>query len=224
MSAAIAKAAVVLASAGLLGISGWHAATRWHPSGRTYPFQGVDVSAAQGEIEWPSVAADGAVFAYVTATAGLDRDARFEANWQGGGEAGLRRGALHLYSLCRGGGEQADAFNLVVPQSDDALPAAVDIAFRDDCPARPDRAVLIADLTRFVAAVETHTGRPMLLKVSRAIERRYRLSEALPRPVWAMSNGFAPGYAARPWRMWQASGFRRVQGIEGAVDWDVVAP
>jgi lysozyme len=49
------------------------------------------------------------------------------------------------------------------------------------------------------------------------------LSAALPRPVWAMANLLKPDYAARPWRIWRASNFRRVEGIEGPVNWDVVA-
>jgi lysozyme len=72
--------------------------------------------------------------------------------------------------------------------------------------------------------IETHMGKPVLLRISRAVEADYRLSAALPRPVWAMGNVFPPAYAARPWRMWRASDFRRVPGIEGPANWDVVRP
>ena len=105
----------------------------------------------------------------------------------------------------------------------DALPVAVDVQFRDDCVARPEKAALVADLTRFVTMVETHTGKPVLLRIGKSVEGSYALSAALPRPVWAMANLLKPDYAARPWRMWRASNFRRVEGIEGPVNWDVVA-
>ena len=35
---------------------------------------------------------------------------------------------------------------------------------------------------------------------------------------------FPPGYATRPWVMWTASTWRRVPGIDGPVEWDVVRP
>jgi lysozyme len=38
-----------------------------------------------------------------------------------------------------------------------------------------------------------------------------------------VENVLKPDYTARPWRMWRASDFRRIDGIEGPVNWDVVA-
>lgn len=210
---------------GVVAIAGWVGATNWAPSAKTYPLQGVDLGLDAGDVEWRSVRAAGADFAYVVATAGADRrDGDFEQNWAALPEAGLRRGAVHLYSLCQPAAAQANAFNLVVPRSADALPAAVDVAFRDDCATRPGAGALASDLDRFVAMVEAHTGKPMLLRVSRAVERRYHLTNAVERPIWAVANFFPPAYAARPWRLWRASSIRRVDGIEGAVNWDVVAP
>ena len=96
----------------------------------------------------------------------------------------------------------AGAFNLV-PAAADALPAAV---------------------RRFVAMVQAHTGKPVLLQVGRAMEARYRLTAAIERPFWAIANAFPPAYAARPWQLWRALSIRRVGGIEGPVNWDVVTP
>jgi lysozyme len=214
-----------LSGIGMLGVAGWSYATRWAPSTLRYPLQGIDLGEDPGAIEWGTVRARGADFAYLTATSGKDRRVpSFEANWEALPAAGLRRGAVHLYSLCQGAAEQANAFNTVVPRTGDALPAAVDIDFRDDCAARPDRPALVAELTRFLKTVETHTTRPVLLRVSRPVERAYQLTAALDRPVWAIGNALPPSYAARPWRMWRATDVRRVEGIEGPVDWDVVAP
>ena len=219
------KAAAVLAGVGMVGVLGWHAATGWAPSTTRYPLQGVDLGANAGPVEWGMVRARGADFAYIVATSGADRrDPAFEANWSALPEAGLRRGAVHLYSLCQPARAQANAFNAFVPRTDDALPAAVDVNFRADCAARPDRSALIADLERFVETVETHTRKPLLLRVSRQVEHDYQLTTAIHRPVWAMANAFRSNYAARPWQMWRASDFRRVEGIEGPVNWDVVAP
>ena len=203
----------------------WSAAGRWHPSEARYPMQGVDMGEHPGTVEWGSVRAAGADFAYLVATAGAGRrDPDFEANWQALPEAGLRRGAVHLYSLCTDGAAQADAFNATVPRAADALPAAIDIDLPDDCDAPPAGPAVGDSLRDFVARVEAHLGKPVILRVSRAAERRYGLSRALIRPLWLQGSFFNPGYASRPWRLWRATTWRRIDGMAGAVSWDVVAP
>jgi lysozyme len=195
----------------------------WHPSTDDYRFQGVDVSAAQGPIDWPVVRAGGADFAYLRATYGATgRDARFEENWRGVYEAGMQRGAYLTYSICQLAADQANIFNTVVPHDDAALPPAVLIDFDDDCPARPERQVVIGEVARLMAMIENHSGKPALLKVSRRFDAWYQLSAAIPRPVWAIGNFFPPDYPARRWRMWQANDRRRIDGIDQPVHWSVV--
>ncbi|SDA14000.1 glycoside hydrolase family 25 protein [Sphingomonas sp. NFR15] len=199
-------------------------ALQWRPSAK-YPIQGVDVSDAQGEIEWWSVHGAGADFAYVRATSGAaGRDMRFAANWDAVPKTGMRRGAMHRYSLCHLAVDQANNFNTTVPRTPDALPAAIELGFTDDCAARPDAPAVIAELRRFLTMVEAHTGKPVLLKISRPFDAAYHVTAAFDRPVWATGNFFPPDYAARPWRMWQANDMRRIDGIEGPVNWDVVRP
>lgn len=199
-------------------------AMSWRPSDR-YQFQGVDISEEQGPIDWWTVKAGGADFGYLRATYGADgRDARFEANWADIYATGMRRGAFHLYSLCRLAVDQANNFNTTVPRTEDALPAAVDIDFSDDCSSRPVRTIVIDEIRRYLTMVEAHTGKPVILRISKRFEAAYQVSAAIPRPIWAVQDFFPPDYAARPWRMWQANDMRRIDGIEGPVHWDVVAP
>jgi len=208
----------------LIGAAGWIFLLSWRPSDK-YSFQGIDVSDDQGAIEWPTVKAGGADFAYLRATFGADgRDDRFAAYWSDAHAAGLRRGAIHVYSLCRLAADQANNFNTTVPRAEDALPPAVEIDFDEDCESRPARGVVLDELRRFLTMVETHSGKPALIKVSKRFEAAYRVTEAIPRTVWAVQDFFPPDYAARPWRMWQASDMRRIEGIDGPVRWDVVAP
>jgi lysozyme len=225
MASFLLKAAGVLVAAGAIGIGGWSFATGWHPAASQYPLQGLDLPENPGSIEWGTVRARGADFAYLIATSGKDRrDPGFEANWAAVPDAGLRRGAVHLYSLCQPGAAQANAFNAFVPRTADALPAAVDVAYRPDCTARPERADLVRELRTFITMVETHTRKPVLLRLSKPVDSDYTISAAIERPVWAIANLFPPAYAARAWRMWRASDIRRIDGIEGPVNWDVVAP
>lgn len=216
--------ASVVAALGLAAIVAWIVARGWKP-GEPYRFQGVDVSAVNGPIDWWAVKRSGADFAYLRATVGADRrDARFEENWAAVADAGLRRGAFHRYSLCKPAVDQANNFNTTVPRTEDALPAAVVLDFSADCSARPAVAAMLDDLRRYLAMVEAHTGKPVLLKVTKAFDQAYGVTAALPRPVWAVQNYLAPEYPARTWRMWQANAERRIDGVETPVHWDVVRP
>lgn len=208
----------------LAGVVAWTFALSWRPSSQ-YTFQGVDVSEDQGVVEWPTVKAGGADFAYLRATYGADgRDRLFAANWEGVRASGIRRGALHVYSLCRLAADQANNFNTTVPRTSDALPPAVEVDFAEDCQSRPVRNVVLGELRRFMSMVEAHSGKPALLKISKRFEAAYQITGAIPRTIWVMQNFFQPDYTARPWRMWQASDMRRIDGIDGPVRWNVVAP
>ncbi|QKR99616.1 glycosyl hydrolase [Sphingomonas sp. CL5.1] len=216
---------LIVAALALAGVAAWQYATRWHPSVERYPVQGVDVDASDGAIEWNNVAAAGADFAYVVATRGANqRDPAFEANWRGVDAAGMRRGAVHVYSFCQPAREQANAFNTFVPSDADALPVAIDISYDPGCATRPERAALLDDLRLLASTIEAHMGKPVLLRVARAVESDYEVSAALPRNLWATGNFIAPSYAARPWRLWRANDMRRVDGIDGPANWDVAAP
>jgi len=218
------RIAVILLAIVVTAVALWQAAVRWHPSVESYPVQGVEVGQANGAIDWHMVAAGGADFGYAVATHGANqRDSAFEANWRDIAAAGLRRGAIHVYSLCQLASDQANAFNTLVPWTDDALPAAITLAYDPACAARPARAVLIGEIARAVTMIEAHTRKPVLLQIAKPFEADYRLSEALPRSVWATGNVFPPDYTARAWRMWRASDFRRIAGVDGPVNWNVAA-
>jgi lysozyme len=216
--------AALLLLAALLGFCGWMWAAHWRPRVTDFAVQGVDVSEDDDFIDWWAVHNAGARFAYSVATVGADhRDIRFPENWRNSFEAGLKRGAVHVYSLCQLASDQAGNFVSTVARSDDQLPPAVVFDFRDDCPARPDRSVTLGEISRFLAAIERHLGTRAVLKISKAFDSHYRLSEATTRQLWATQPFFPPGYFTRPWVLWQASGFRRVDGVEKPLNWDVMA-
>jgi lysozyme len=208
----------------LVALAGWQYAIRWRPAVEAFPVQGVDVSAATGAIDWGTARARGVDFAYLLATMGdAGRDAGFGEQWRAVADSGIRRGALHAYSLCRLAADQADHFNATVPREAGALPAAVAFDFAPDCTDRPPRDVLLREIAIFLERVERHTGQRVLIRVSPAFEADYRLSAGIDRTFWAVRDWFEPDYLARPWRMWQANGARRVEGFEHPVAWNVVA-
>ena len=213
---------LILAVAGVLA---WRFAVNWAPPRADYAVQGIDVSEATGEVDWTTVKAMEVDFAYARATEGVTtRDASFAQNWAGIEGAGLRRGAIHVFSLCGPADEQAGAFVATVPRDPEALPAAIDLAFNENCPARPSREVVLTEIRRLAAVIETHSGKPAILRVAPEFEQQYQVSGAIPRPLWSTGLFRKPEYFARPWAMWQSSTIRRIEGVERPVNWNVVAP
>jgi lysozyme len=209
----------------LIAWGSWQYASRWHPSDRDYPVQGIDVSHHQRRIDWPLLKGQDVDFAYIKASEGGDHpDPLFAANLKGAKAAGIAVGAYHFFTLCRSGAAQAANFIAAVPRDPSLLPPAVDLEFGGNCAARPKREALLRELRAFLARIEAHGGKPALLYVTAEFDSFYRVSEAIDRPLWLRSILWRPGYGARPWRIWQVSNFRRLRGLEGRVDWNVVAP
>jgi lysozyme len=214
-----------LAACALLALALWFLAMRWTPSRSTYPLQGVAISSEQGDIDWRKVRADGADFAYVRASEGTDvRDARFAENWQNTLEAGVRRGATHGFSLCRLARDQATNFIATVPREGNMLPAVLNLQFEESCTARPDRKLLLTEIALFIEMVEAHTGKAMIINMTKDFEDTYQISSAVDRSLWLRRMFFAPNYGTHPWVIWQASNQRRIDGINGPVNWNVLQP
>ncbi|WP_448664901.1 GH25 family lysozyme [Sphingomonas sp. CJ20] len=216
----------VAAALAVLGVAvaGWVYARSWHPRPADFPVQGVDVTADDGPINWWEARKDGVQFVYARATAGAGyRDPGFVEHWRGAAEAGLKRGAIHVYSLCQPAARQADNFVSTVARTEDQLAPAIDLDFESDCAARPTRGTVVAEIDRLATAIETHLGKPAVLRISPAFESHYAISGTNSRPLWATRFFFRPAYLVRPWAMWQASGMRRIRGANRPINWDVMA-
>lgn len=209
----------------LIALFAWRLVTGWTPSRNQYPIQGIAIGAANGAVDWPAVAAQGVNFAYVEATSGTDiRDPQFADNIDRAAKAGLRVGAVHKFDLCRLASDQATLFITTVPRSVEALPTVVTFAFAPGCKDRPARTLVLSEISTFLNLVETHSGKPVILKIAADFEALYRLSDAIDRTFWLVGDIFPPNYAARPWVMWTANQRHRITGISGPVDWVVVRP
>lgn len=221
------KRQLALLGGGLLAIgalagAAWGYARDWHPAAEQFPIQGISVSSVQGSIHWPTLKAEGADIAYLRATDGATRDTSFADHWQASAEAGLRRGAWHGYSLCRDAAEQATAFIATVPREAEALPPAISLQFDENCTMRPSREHVQKEVETLVDMIEAHSGKPAILRVEEDFEDEYAIGEAVQRTRWRTRNFLAPDQADSPWVMWRASDFRRIDGVEGPVEWNVV--
>ena len=181
---------------------------------------GIDVSHHQGRIDWQRVRDDGISFAYIKATEGGDWvDPRFETNWKEAGDAGLRRGTYHFFTLCRAGEAQANHFLGVLPGDEAALPPAVDLELKGNCSARPSQIAVRNELDRFVQLVEAELDRILILYVGDDFEDAYPTKGRLGRPLWQLSFLRRP---ADDWAVWQVMGYAHVAGIDGDVDLNVM--
>ena len=209
----------------LIGLLFWLFAANWRPAPKDFPVQGIDVAEARGPIDWWAVKANGDVqFAYARATIGArGRDRRFPEYWRGMFETGIPHGAIHVFSLCQLSADQAGNFLSAVPRHPEQLPAALELDFDSSGPARPARAVVLGEINHFLTVIEKRTGKRALLRIARRFEDYYRVSQAIERPLWSIQDFFPPTYFDKPWTMWQASRFRRIEGAGGAVNWDVMA-
>lgn len=214
---------LLLAAALAAGL--WYGATHWRPSDSDYPVQGVEASEVEGSIDWAKVRASGAQFTYLAATYGADgRDKLFADYWEASRAAGLKRGAVHRFTLCQLARDQATNFIAVVPREVDELSPAIDFELHENCKARPSRAVLLEEIATFIKMVEAHSEKPVILRVSRAFDADYKLSRAVDRPLWLTSAYLTPSYGERQWVMWRANPRLSVSGMSFATSWSVVRP
>jgi len=196
-------AAVALLAA-LAGAIGWWHVRHWQPSREEFPVQGVEIGVTDGEVSWRAIKAIGADFAYIDASASaFARDADFVRNLDAARAAGMKVGAVHKYDPCQPADKQAANFVTVVPREATLLPPAVELEMTaDGCPVKVSESAIESELTTFLNQVESHTGKPALLKLSPGFEERYHIAAAIDRNLWLAQDRFEPDYAGRPWTLW----------------------
>jgi lysozyme len=194
------------------------------PAPSAYPIHGIDVSYYQGPIDWPTVHVNGTTFAYIKATEGGDRvDKRFAENWEGTKQAGVQRGAYHFYYFCRPVEEQITWFEEHVPVDAEALPPALDMEWNPQSPTcriRPPRQQILADMQRFLEALEQHYGKRPVIYSSVDFHRDVLEGAFDDYPFWLRSvKGYpAKRYGDRRWHIWQYTESGSLPGVTGNID------
>lgn len=205
---------------------GWWHLHHWLPERTIYPTQGVEIGVDDGPVNWQSIKAIGADFAYIDASASaFARDPRFVENFEAARGAGMQVGAVHRYDPCQPAEKQAANFVTTVPRDPDLLPPAVELdMLADNCPVRVSDAKVESELMTFLNQVETHTGKPVILKVTRQFESRYEIASKLDRNLWLVRDRFLPDYAGRPWTLWTANSSLANEIAQDDLRWVVVQP
>lgn len=219
------RIAAILLLVGLVcGVAGWWHLRYWTPPRDDYPTQGVEVGTIEGAVDWAALKAVGADFAYLDASASaFARDPAFVKNLEDARAAKLQVGAVHLYDPCQPAERQAANFVTVIPRDAKMLPPAVDLdRLADGCPIKVSDAKVESELMTFLNQIETHTGKAVILKLSRRFEARYHVATAIDRNLWVTGERFEPEYTGRPWTLWTANTRLVTDAGEEPLRWVVV--
>lgn len=194
------------------------------PDLKDFAAHGIDVSHHQEEIDWPAVPKDKASFVYIKSTEGGDwKDTRFQENWNGARNAGLKTGAYHFFTLCRDGKTQAQNFIESVSQDASALAPAIDLEYVGNCAARPTRDKFKKELDDFSSVIESHYGVTPVLYTTKQFYKDYLAgTDYASYPLWLRDVWSKPDTKDYPTMVyWQYADRGRLTGINGPVDWNV---
>ncbi len=196
------------------------------PDAARFPFQGIDVSHHQGEIDWEAVRGDGIRFTLIKATEGGDfLDPRFSENWEAAGRAGVPRGAYHFFTFCTPGRTQAEHFLDTLAPGAGELAPVVDVEFTGNCLAWESIEGIREELTTFIGIVRERDGREPVIYLNRASFKRIVRGHFFGAPLWVRDLLFEPAAAQYSsyggWRYWQYDDSGSVAGIRGPVDRNV---
>lgn len=204
----------------------WWNLRQWRPLETEYPDQGAEIDAADGNVNFRTIAAIGGSFAYLDASGGESgKDGAFARNLSRARAAGLQVGAVHHFDPCLKADGQSANFVTMVPRSADMLPPAIALAgTAENCPTPVSEAAVESELMTFINQVERHSGKPVILKVYPEFEAAYGVSSKLERQLWLVRTRFEPSYAVRPWMLWSANEGLVTEAASEPLEWVVVRP
>lgn len=189
-----------------------------------YSIHGIDVSYAQGKIDWQKVKAmhEDSVhisFAFIKATEGiLSVDPYFQRNWREAPKAGLICGAYHFFRPAKDGKWQARFFLQNVKMEKGDIPAVVDAEVLD----KATPAKMRKELTAFLDYIKTKTGVTPIIYSGQSFYEDYLQGYFDGYTLW-IANYQQPSLKiskSANWIFWQHSDRASVNGIYHTVDFD----
>jgi lysozyme len=189
-----------------------------------YTVHGIDVSYAQGKIDWQKVShmREDSVhisFAFIKATEGLlTVDPYFKRNWREGPKAGIVCGPYHFFRANKNGSWQARFFlqNFKLEQGD--LPPVVDVETLDGV--APEK--MRKELKAFITKVTAGAGVKPIIYTGLSFYNDYLAGHFDGYPLWIAhyyQTELQAG-AATNWSFWQHSDIASINGINHTVDFD----
>ncbi len=203
----------------------WWDMREWRPDEALYPEQGALVLADGREVKFATLQAIGAQFVYLPLGRGPAPGAPggFADRFRSARAAGLQVGVLLHFDPCAPADRQSGMFAQMVPRDPALLPPAIDLApLSDSCDPTVSDAAVESELMTLINQIETHAGKPVILKLSPAFQERHKTATALTRDLWLMRDRARPDYAGRPWLLWSANSQLMSEASADPIEWVVV--
>ena len=190
------------------------------PSGN--PYDGIDVSKYQGNINWKKVSQNRNIqFVYIKATEGASLvDRNYKRNIRGARKAGLRVGSYHFFNARRSAKEQFEHFRRHVKKSEQDLLPMVDV---EESGVRGlSRSDLQQRLNEFMQLVKQEYGKYPLLYSQYGFYNKMLAPEFNKYFIFIARYGKSTPNLHGPGKhnIWQFTEKGRVPGISGHVDLD----
>lgn len=131
------------------------------PRDSTAPYDGIDISSHQGDIDWAKVASDANIrFVYIKATEGATyQSSHYRRNVEGARRHGILVGSYHYVTSTSAIADQAHNFFMQATRHTQDLIPMLDVEERGSW----SRIQLIDSVSKFADMVEKHYGRkPMI--------------------------------------------------------------
>jgi lysozyme len=189
-----------------------------------YTIHGIDVSYAQGKIDWTQVKAmdeNGLhlSFVFIKATEGEQFvDSYFQRNWREAAKTGLICGAYHFFRPEKSGKKQAQLLLKTVKLERNDMPLVVDIEKLDGV----DPLTMRNTLTEFFKTIQHRTRVKPIIYSGLSFYEDYLKGYFDGYPLW-IAHYDKPDRQinrAAEWLFWQHSSKATVNGIHHAVDFD----
>jgi lysozyme len=189
-----------------------------------YAIHGIDVSYAQGKIDWQKVKTmeEDSVhisFAFIKATEGiLLVDPYFQRNWREAPKAGITCGAYHYFKPSKSGKWQAKFFLQTVKMEKGDLPVVADVEeLNGVTPAK-----MRQELKEFLTFIQTKTGVKPIIYSGISFYQDYLSGYFDGYTLW-IAHYHQPELkisSQTNWLFWQHSDAATINGINHVVDFD----
>jgi lysozyme len=202
----------------------WWDMREWRPDETVFPEQGAVIARGASATRFETIKALGGAFVYLELPdENGPRDPGFAARLAAARDAGIKVGVIHAFDPCRSADVQSSFFTRMVPRDAAWLPPAISLTrVGDGCAPAVSDAAVESELVTLINQIETHAGKPVILKLSRGFEARHHSARALERDLWLMRDRAQPDYAGRPWLLWSANSSLVSEASEEPIEWAVV--